>query len=253
MQIKDKVIAITGGGRGLGRAIAVAFAAKGAHVALMDLNQADLDATRALVEAHGVTARSYLTNVTNEENVIAALDAVVSDFGRLDVMVNNAGITKDGLLVKAKDGVVTGKMSMDQWNAVIGVNLTGVFLCGREAAERMIKLGNGGVIINISSISRYGNMGQTNYTATKAGVAAMSEVWGKELARYGIRTGAIAPGYCATDILAAMKPEVLEKVIQPVPLKRLGDPSEIAHAAVFIAENDFYTGRTIDVDGGLRL
>jgi 3-oxoacyl-[acyl-carrier protein] reductase len=127
-----------------------------------------------------------------------------------------------------------------------------VFLGGREAAERMIRLGNGGVIINITSISRAGNVGQTNYSAAKAGVAAMTVVWAKELARYGIRTGAIAPGFCATEILAAMKPEVLEKVTAPVPLKRLGKPEEVAHTAVYIAENDFFSGRVIDLDGGLR-
>jgi 3-oxoacyl-[acyl-carrier protein] reductase len=252
MLIKDKVVAITGGGRGLGRAMALAFADKGGHVALLDLNQADLDDTRALIEARGVRAASYVTNVADESSMVAALDAVVRDFGRLDVMVNNAGITKDGLLVKAKDGQVVSKMSLDQWNAVIAVDLTGVFLGGREAAERMIKLGNGGVIINITSISREGNMGQTNYSAAKAGVAAMTVVWSKELARHGIRTGAIAPGYCATEILTAMKPEVLEKVTAPVPLKRLGQPSEIAHTAVYIAENDFFSGRVVEVDGGLR-
>jgi len=246
MLIKDKVVAITGGGRGLGRAMALAFADKGGHVALLDLNQADLDDTRALIEARGVRAASYVTNVADESSMVAALDAVVRDFGRLDVMVNNAGITRDGLLVKAKDGQVVSKMSLDQWNAVIAVDLTGVFLGGREAAERMIKLGNGGVIINISSISREGNMGQTNYSAAKAGVAAMTVVWSKELARHGIRTGAIAPGYCATEILTAMKPEVLEKVTAPVPLKRLGQPGEIAHTAVYIAENDFFSGRVVE-------
>jgi 3-oxoacyl-[acyl-carrier protein] reductase len=252
MQIKDKVIAITGAGRGLGRAMALAFADKGGHLALIDLNDAELGETSALVEAKGVRATTYVANVSREEDVVAALDGVVRDHGRLDVMVNNAGITRDGLLVKVKDGQVATKMSMEQWNAVIGVNLTGVFLGGREAAERMIRLGNGGVIINISSISREGNVGQTNYSAAKAGVAAMTVVWAKELARYGIRAGAIAPGFCATEILSAMKPEVLEKVMAPVPLKRLGEPREVAHTAIYIAENDFFTGRVIGLDGGLR-
>jgi 3-oxoacyl-[acyl-carrier protein] reductase len=252
MLIKDKVIAITGGGRGLGRAMALAFADKGGHVAVLDLNQADLDETCSQARARGVRAAGYLTNVTSEADVTGALDAVVRDFGRLDVMVNNAGITKDGLLVKVKDGAVVSKMSLEQWNTVISVDLTGVFLGGREAAERMIRLGNGGVIINITSISRAGNVGQTNYSAAKAGVAAMTVVWAKELARYGIRTGAIAPGFCATEILAAMKPEVLEKVTAPVPLKRLGQPEEVAHTAVYIVENDFFSGRVIDLDGGLR-
>ncbi|MBS0395053.1 MAG: SDR family oxidoreductase [Proteobacteria bacterium] len=253
MDIKGKTIVVTGAGRGLGRAMALEFAARGGHVALLDLNAADLEQTVALCAAHGVSARPYVCNVTSEDGVIATLDAVVRDFGALDVLINNAGIVKDALLIKVKDGAVVGKMSLDQWNAVIGVNLTGVFLCGREAAERMVRSGRGGVIVNISSISKDGNAGQTNYTAAKAGVAAMSTTWAKELARYGIRVGAIAPGFCATDILASMTPETLAKVTGPVPLKRLGEPTEIARTAVFIVENDFFTGRTVQVDGGLRI
>ena len=253
MDIKDKVIIITGGGRGLGRAMAEHFSAQGGNVAVFDLNQTDIDEPCRRCASHGVKARGYVVNVTSEESVIAGMDAVLRDFGRLDVLVNNAGITKDGLLVKVKDGAVVGTMSLDQWNAVIGVNLTGVFLCGREAATRMIRLGNGGVIINISSISKGGNMGQTNYSASKAGVDAMAVVWAKELARFGIRAASIAPGFSATDILAQMRPEVLEKVTAPVPLKRLGQPAEIAQAAAFIVQNDFYTGRCIEIDGGLRL
>lgn len=252
MNLEKKVVAITGGGRGLGRATALAFAARGSDIALLDLNAADLDETRKLVEAHGVRAYTHVTNVAQEADVTAALDGVINTLGQLDVLVNNAGITRDAMLVKVKDGEVVGKMSIEQWNAVIGVNLTGVFLCGREAAERMIRAGKGGVIINISSISADGNLGQTNYSAAKAGVASMTVVWAKELARYGIRCGAIAPGFCATDILSAMKPEVLEKVVAPVPLKRLGEPAEIAHTALYIAENDFFTGRMIYCDGGMR-
>jgi 3-oxoacyl-[acyl-carrier protein] reductase len=196
---------------------------------------------------------AHALNVAKEDDVIRALDDVVAQHGQLDVLVNNAGIIKDALLVKVKDGAVVGKMTLAQWQAVIDVNLTGVFLCGREAAERMIKLGNGGVIINISSISRVGNMGQSNYSAAKAGVAAMATTWAKELARYNIRAGAIAPGFIKTDILSGMPPEALEKVTAPVPLKRLGLAEEIAHTAVYIVENDFFTGRCVDIDGGLRL
>ncbi|MGA1496453.1 MAG: SDR family oxidoreductase [Steroidobacteraceae bacterium] len=252
MNLQKKVVAITGGGRGLGRATALAFAARGSDIALLDLNAADLEETRKLVEAQGVRAYTHVTNVAQESDVTAALDGVIAELGQLDVLVNNAGITRDAMLVKVKDGEVVGKMSIEQWNAVIGVNLTGVFLCGREAAERMIRGGKGGVIINISSISADGNLGQTNYSAAKAGVASMTVVWAKELARFGIRCGAIAPGFCATDILSAMKPEVLEKVVAPVPLKRLGEPAEIAHTAIYIAENDFFTGRMIYCDGGMR-
>ena len=253
MQMRDKVVVVTGGARGIGKAIAAAFAEKGAKIALIDLNPKDLDAAREDFASRDIPVHTYAGNVAKEDQVITALDAVVRDLGRLDVIVNNAGIIKDALLVKVKDGEVVGKMTLDQWQAVIDVNLTGVFLCAREAAERMIRLGNGGVIINISSISKHGNAGQSNYSATKAGVAAMSVVWAKELSRFGIRTGAIAPGFTQTDLTAGMPPDVLAKVISPVPLKRLGLPQEIAHAAVFIAENDFFTGRCLDVDGGLRL
>jgi 3-oxoacyl-[acyl-carrier protein] reductase len=253
MHLMDKVVAVTGGARGIGKAIAHAFIERGARVAIVDLSPSDLEAARAYFAGAGAQVRTYAANVAREDQVIAAFNGIVADFGRLDVLVNNAGIIKDGMLVKAKDGVVTGRMGLEQWQAVIDVNLTGVFLCGREAAERMIGLGNGGLIINISSISKCGNAGQTNYSAAKAGVTAMAVVWARELARYGIRAASIAPGFTRTDILAGMPPEMLEKVTAPVPLKRLGLPEEVAHAAVFIAENDFFTGRALDVDGGLRL
>jgi 3-oxoacyl-[acyl-carrier protein] reductase len=253
MQVKNKTVVITGAARGIGRALAVRFASQGANIALLDLNAADLEAATQQCTALGVRAVAYAVNVSVEEQVSGVLDQVVRDFGGLDVIVNNAGIVKDALLLKVRDGAVVGKMTLQQWQAVIDVNLTGVFLCAREAAERMVKLAKGGVIVSISSISRHGNAGQTNYTAAKSGVAAMTVVWAKELARYGIRTGCVAPGFTHTDILASMKPEVLEKVIAPVPLKRLGQPDEIAHAVEFIVENDFFTGRCIDLDGGLRL
>jgi 3-oxoacyl-[acyl-carrier protein] reductase len=253
VDLLNKAVVVTGGGRGIGRAIALRLAQQRANLALFDLNAADLAATLALCEAASVQARSYIVNVTDEAEVTAAMARVVADFGRLDGLVNNAGILRDALLVKVKDGAVIGRMSIEQWNAVIAVNLSGVFLCAREAAARMIELGNGGVIVNISSISRAGNAGQSNYSAAKAGVESMSVVWAKELARHGIRVGSVAPGFTQTDILAAMRPEMLERLTAPVPLKRLGKPEEIAHAVQFIFENDFFTGRCLEVDGGLRL
>ena len=253
MQLNGKLAVITGGGRGIGRAMALAFAAKGANVAVLDLNAADLEATVRSCESAGVKAKSYLCNVGQEDAVSATLDSIVADFGRLDVMANNAGITKDALLVKVQDGKVVNKMSLQQWQAVIDVNLTGVFLGAREAAARMIALGHGGVIINTSSISRAGNIGQSNYSAAKAGVVAMTTVWAKELARHGIRVGAIAPGFTRTEILDAMKPEMIEKMVAAVPLKRMAEPAEMAHAAIFIAENDYFSGRVIEVDGAQRI
>jgi len=253
MELKGKTIVVTGAARGIGRALAEEFAGCGANIALIDISTDVLADTAAACTGLGVKAHSYAANVGDEAQVVGTFDRIVADFGRLDGLVNNAGIVRDALLIKAKDGIITGKMTLEQWNAVINVNLTGVFLCAREAAERMIKCGNGGVIVNISSISRAGNAGQSNYTAAKSGVAAMTVVWAKELARYGIRVGAIAPGFTRTAILDAMRPEMLDKLVAPVPLQRLGKVSEIAHAARFIFENDYYTGRTLELDGGLRL
>jgi 3-oxoacyl-[acyl-carrier protein] reductase len=253
MELKGKTVAVTGAARGIGRALAEEFAAHGAHLALIDLQVEDLEEALAACKAHGAKARGYGANVARESEVSAAFDRIVTDFGRFDGVVNNAGIVRDALLIKSKEGAVTGKMSLEQWQAVIDVNLTGVFLCGREAAERMVKLGAGGVIVNISSISRLGNVGQSNYTAAKAGVAAMTVVWARELARYGIRVGAVAPGFTHTAILDSMRPELLAKMVAPVPVGRLGQPAEIAHAVRFIFENEFYTGRVLEIDGGLRL
>jgi len=253
MDVRNKTVVVTGAGRGIGRAIALKLARHGADIALFDMNAADLEASGALCAAESVQARGYRVNVADEAEVCAAMTRVAADFGRLDGLVNNAGIVRDALLVKVKDGAVVGRMTMDQWNAVIDVNLSGVFLCAREAAAHMVELGNGGVVVNISSISRVGNAGQSNYSAAKAAVESMGVVWAKELARYGIRVGSIAPGFTHTEILASMRPEMLDKLTAPVPLKRLGRPEEIAHAVLFIFENDFFTGRCLDVDGGLRL
>ncbi len=253
MDIQQKTIAITGAARGLGRAMAVEFAGRGGRIALLDLDQSELAVTQSLCQALGAQANSYACDISQEASVIETLNRIVSDFNHLDVMINNAGILKDALLVKVKDGAVVDKMSLSQWNTVIQVNLTGVFLCGREAAERMIQSGRGGVIINLASLSKEGNVGQSNYSASKAGVSAMTVTWAKELARFNIRVGAIAPGFIATDILNSMSPDRLARVTQPIPLQRLGRPDEVAKTAAFIVENDYFTGRIIDLDGGMRL
>jgi 3-oxoacyl-[acyl-carrier protein] reductase len=253
MELKSRTAVITGAARGIGRALALRFARQGANVALVDLDAQALAECQQQCSAFGVVARAYTASVAKEGDVTGAMDAVVNEFGSLEILINNAGIIRDGLLVKAKDGAVSDKMSLAQWQAVIDVNLTGVFLCGREAAERMIKAGKGGVIVNISSISRHGNAGQTNYSAAKAGVMAMAVVWARELARFNIRAAAIAPGFIATDIVSTMRPEMLEKALRSVPLQRAGTPDEVAGAAQFIVENDFFTGRCIDLDGGMRV
>ena len=253
MKVSNSVVVITGGGQGLGRAMAEHLAKAGARLALVDVNEDGLKESVALCQEHGADARSYLINVADEEQVDRGFAQIAEDFGGLHVLVNNAGIMRDGLLLKVKDGKVTDRMSMSQWQSVIDVNLTGVFLCGRAAAGIMAESGQGGVIVNISSLSRAGNMGQTNYSASKAGVAAMTVTWARELARYGVRVAGIAPGFIGTDMVAQMRPEILEGLVKQVPLRRLGEQEEIASTVAFILENDYVTGRVLDIDGGARI
>ena len=244
-----KVALVTGASRGIGRAIAQKLANDGFFVVGTATSE---NGAQAIDAALGDQGAGRVLNVTEAESVTTVIKEITEAFGAPLVLVNNAGITRDGLLVKAKDGEIT-KMSTQQWQMVIDVNLTGVFLCAREAAAKMIELGvEEGVIVNISSLARHGSFGQTNYSAAKSGVVAMTEVWAKELARYNIRTGAIAPGTINTDMIAAMKPEARDRLVGAVPLKRLGEPSNIAKAATFIFENDYFTGRVVEVDGGLR-
>jgi 3-oxoacyl-[acyl-carrier protein] reductase len=253
MDLKDKVIVITGAARGLGASMAKRLATHGCKLALVDIDAASMAKTVAACESSAAEVHAYGCNVASEADVVALFEKVVADFGGLDGLVNNAGITRDALLIKYKDGQLVSKMSLEQWQTVIDVNLTGVFLCGREAAQHMIQLGSKGVIVNISSISRAGNMGQTNYSASKAGVHAMAVTWAKELARYGIRTGSVAPGFINTEMVAGMKPEARDKLTSGIPLKRMGEPDEIAAAVEFIFQNDYFSGRLIEVDGVLRL
>ena len=253
MNVRDKTIIITGAAGGIGRSLAGILALRQARLALLDTDQPALNESESLVREAGGTARTYLASAADEIAVTQAMDRILGDFGRIDGLVNNAGITRDALLVKVENGVPVAKMSLAQWQAVIDVNLTGVFLCTREAVERMIRLGNGGVVVNISSISRAGNLGQSNYSAAKAGVAAMTVTWAKELARYGIRVGAVAPGFVRTPMVAAIKPEILQKITAGIPLARLAEPDEVAAAVEFIFSNDFFTGRTLELDGGMRL
>ena len=253
MNLKNSVILITGAARGLGAAMARGLASRGATPVLVDLDEVSLGNTRRACEALGAEVGCYGADVSKEPEVERLFERAVADFGRLDALINNAGILRDGLLVKAKEGQIVDKLSLEQWQAVIDVNLTGVFLCGREAAAHMIRLRNRGCIINLSSVSRAGNFGQTNYSASKAGVAAMTVVWAKELARHGIRVNAIAPGFVKTEMVASMRPEILEKVAAGIPAGRLCEPEEIAHAALYLLENDYMSGRVLEIDGGSRL
>jgi len=218
MDITRKVIAITGAGRGLGRAIALSLAEQGAVLALIDVNRTDLEVTEAEVRSRDGRCALFVCNVASEPEVEATFAAI-----------------------------------KDQFGALHGLVLTGTFLCGREGAALMATGGEGGVIINISSIARAGNMGQSNYAASKAGVASLVVTWGKELARHGIRVMGIAPGVFATDMTAAMKPEAMARMQQAIPVGTLGQAAQLAQTVQFILANDYLSGRMIELDGGLRL
>jgi 3-oxoacyl-[acyl-carrier protein] reductase len=252
MQLQDKVIIITGAGQGLGRAIAEYLANKGSHLALLDLDQDKLEQTAVACRTQGVNVQTYLCNVAAEHQVVQTIGRIAEDFAAINGLINNAGILRDALTVKVSDRAIS-TMSLAQWQAVLDVNLTGVFLCTREVAAKMIERHNEGAIVNISSISRAGNIGQANYSAAKAGVAADTVVWARELAHHGIRVGAIAPGFIETEMVAGMKPEALQRATSAIPLRRLGKPWEIAHSVAYILENDYFTGRILEIDGGLRL
>jgi 3-oxoacyl-[acyl-carrier protein] reductase len=253
MDLENKTIVITGAARGLGAAMAKRLATHRPQLALVDLEADSVANTKSACEEAGATVKTYGADVSKEADVTALFEQIGQDHESLDGLINNAGITRDALLVKYKDGAVVSKMTLDQWQSVIDVNLTGTFLCGREAAQRMIETGSKGVIVNISSISRAGNMGQTNYAATKAGVQAMAVAWAKELARYGIRAAAIAPGFINTEMVASMKESARDKLTSGIPLRRMGEPDEIARTVEFIFQNDYISGRCFDIDGGLRL
>lgn len=253
MNLTNKVIAITGGARGLGFAMAKRLGSQGARLALLDMSAETLDEAVSVLASQDIQAHAFVTNVADEQSVQQAFADIAVRMGPISGCINNAGITDDDLLIKAKEGVVEKRMSLSDWQKVLDVNLTGVFLCGREAATQMVEAGHQGVIVNISSISRAGNMGQSNYAAAKAGVHALTVTWGKELARYGIRTGTVAPGFVETEMTASMRPDMLERIASNVPLKRLGNPDDIARSVAFIFENDYFTARIIECDGGLRL
>ncbi|MDC0602605.1 SDR family oxidoreductase [Aliiglaciecola sp.] len=253
MKLNNTVIVITGAAQGLGLAMANTFAKAGANIALIDMQEDAVKQAAKEISELGVNAIGYALNVTDEEQVESTFNQIVSDFGKINGLINSAGIMRDGMLLKVKDGKVVGKMSKQQFQSVLDVNVTGTFLCGREAAAKMIETQSEGVIINVSSVSRGGNMGQTNYSASKSAVSTMTVSWGKELARFKIRTGCIAPGLVNTAMAAQMRPEMLERFLSTVPAGRLAEVEELGHAAKFIFENDYFTGRTLELDGGTRV
>lgn len=254
MNLNEMHIIVTGAASGLGRCFTEELVRGGAKVMACDLNEEGLAALKAELSEQG-TIETFVADVSNEEQVVALVQATADAFdGKVNGLVNNAGIFRDSLLVsKSRKTGEIRKMSLSDWQKVIDVDLTGPFLCTREVAAHMVEHGNKGVIVSISSVSRAGNMGQSNYSAAKAGLVADTKLWAEELARYGVRTGAVAPGFTQTPILDAMRDEMLEKIVSGVPLRRTGSPFEIWQAVKFIIECDYFTGRCVDVDGGLSI
>ncbi|ERN54356.1 3-oxoacyl-[acyl-carrier-protein] reductase [Alkalihalophilus marmarensis] len=244
MKLQDKVAVITGAGRGIGEATAFKFAKEGAKVVVADMNEDEINATVAAVKEMGAEATGFVVNVTKREEVKNLMAHAVETFGRVDVVVNNAGITADAQLLKMTD---------EQWDRVIDVNLKGVFMVSQEAAAIM-KEQQGGVILNASSVvGSYGNFGQTNYAATKWGVNGMTKTWAKELGRFNVRVNAVAPGFILTPMTAKMPEKVLDMMKDKSVLNDLGTPEDIANGYAFLASDEarFITGTILSIDGGV--
>jgi len=250
MRLKDKVALITGGAAGIGKATAQRFIEEGARVIICDVNQ---EAGEAAVQELGASVEFYQVDVTNRQAVQAWVDSVVQEYGRVDVLVNNAGVLRDNMLVKVKGGELIKQMSEAEFDLVISVNLKGVFNCTQAVAPHMIKQGQG-VILNASSVVGLdGNFGQTNYVATKAGVIGMTKVWARELGRHKIRVNAVAPGFIATEMVMQMPEKILEGMVARIPIGRMGQPRDVANAYLFLASDEasFVSGAVLRVDGAI--
>ncbi|MCZ7561101.1 MAG: 3-oxoacyl-ACP reductase FabG [Burkholderiaceae bacterium] len=246
MRLKDKVAIITGATGGIGMATARKFAREGARVVIADLDAGRVEAARAEIAATGAQTLGVRLDVTDAASVAAMVEAVKAAWGRIDCLLNNAGITQDARLVK---------MSAGQFDRVIEVNLKGVFLCTQAVADTMIAQGSG-VILNASSVvGLYGNFGQTNYAATKAGLIGFTKTWARELGPKGVRAIAVCPGFVVTPILDSIPPAVMQKMVEKVPLGRLGQPDEIANVYAFLASDEasYINGAVIEVSGGIML
>ena len=245
-RLPNKVSIITGAAQGIGLATALKFAAEGAIVIVCDLKQAGIDQAVTQCQALGATAVGFLMDVTQRQQIDAVVALVKSQFGRIDVLVNNAGITQDARLQK---------MTLEQFDRVIDVNLRGVFHCSQAVADSMVAQGSG-VILNASSVvGIYGNFGQTNYAATKFGVIGFTKTWSRELGPKGVRVNAVAPGFINTPMIAAIPEKVLQDLQAKVPLKRLGRPEEIANVYAFLASDEasYINGAVIEVSGGVTV
>jgi len=253
MDFSGQVVIVTGGANGIGRTTARAFAEAGAWVAIWDMQQEAGEALAADLTEQGHTAQFTQVNVADSETVETAVDELMQVWGRIDVLVNNAGIVRDAQIVKYKAGEVQKRMTDEQWQAVIDVNLKGVFNCARAVIPVMIEQDYGRILNASSVVGLYGNFGQTNYVATKSGVIGMTKVWARELGKYGITANAVAPGFIETEILQSMPQKVIDRMVASTPVGRMGQPSDIAHAYLFLAskEASFISGTVLSVDGGM--
>ena len=246
MKLRNKVAIITGAASGIGLATAHVFAAEGARVVLADIDAIRTETASAAVAQAGGETLAVRVDVTDRESVDAMVAATLARFGRIDCLVNNAGITKDSRLVK---------MTEQQFDSVMSVNLKGVFHCTQAVVPTMLEQASGVILIASSVVGLYGNFGQTNYAATKAGVIGFAKTWGRELGPKGIRTVAVCPGFVATPILETIPPAVMQKMVDKVPMGRLGRPEEIARVYAFLASDDasYINGTTIEVSGGIMM
>lgn len=246
MEFEKQVVLITGGASGLGRRAAQLFCERGARVIIADVNEGQGEHAATELKEAGGSAECIQVNVGDEASVQALMEQVRQRTGRLDVLINNAGITRDGML---------HKMTKEKWDQVIAINLTGVYLCTKAAIPLMIENGYGRIINTSSVIGLYGNIGQTNYAATKAGVIGLTKTWAKELGGKGITVNAVAPGFIRTPMTDAVPEKILEMMRQKVPVQRLGEPEDIARAYVFLASPyaSYINGAVLSVDGGLVL
>ena len=255
IELTDRVAIVTGGAGGIGRETCYTFARAGAAVAVWDLAEAAGQAIVQAIKAEGGRAEFYRVNVTNQAEVLAAAEATHAHFGHIDILVNNAGITRDSQLVKMQHHHVVSKMTESEFDTVVAVNLKGVFNCTQAVVPYMIQQGRGRIISASSLVALNGNFGQTNYVATKAGVIGMTLVWARELGKKGITANAVAPGFIATEMTAAMPESVQQHMIAHTPAGRAGHPADVAHAYLFLASDDssFINGVVLSVDGGLVL
>lgn len=251
--LRGKVVVITGAGAGIGRATAMRFAEEGARIAAWDVSCKAATQLESAIRWAGGEGCFQAVNVTNTKEIESALHGVVERWERVDVLINNAGIVRDAQLVKWNGGSPASIMSEEIWDAVINVNLKGVFLATRAVVPYMIKNGGGVILSAASVVGLLGNFGQTNYVASKAGVIGMTRTWARELGRYKIRVNAVAPGFIATDMVRAMPAKVLETMIAHTPLGRAGTPEDVANAYAWLASDQasFVHGAVISVDGGV--